>query len=212
MELSEHVPERRNLTVISLAFIAYYFGGGELVGDKLHLGVVSAEFSNAKFLAIMAWIIFGWTIWRFWVVTRNQLIVSLNRELKDEFFFNKYLAIAEELISKSDDSNTAPQKISVTGVRVARFMINIDVSLSLKHGAGFHVSNLGEQHKLLHYDCYITRGTSALTISFRSPLWFKYSLPTLIRLVTCYPTTASIFAPYTLAGLALLGGLLSLIN
>ena len=58
-------PERRNLIVTSLGFIAFSFAGGDLNDGVVQLGVINAKFNHPDFLIVLVWIIFAWFIYRY---------------------------------------------------------------------------------------------------------------------------------------------------
>lgn len=64
-------PETRNLSIISMAFIVYYLGGGSFPKDQLSLQVISIEFEKPLILAIIAWIMLFWFLYRYWVTHKG---------------------------------------------------------------------------------------------------------------------------------------------
>jgi hypothetical protein len=75
MAIQDTDPERRNLTVTSVAFIAYYYAGGEVLSNEVRIQVVNVAFSNPMVLAVMAWILLLWFALRYWQ-TRNSRFVD----------------------------------------------------------------------------------------------------------------------------------------
>ncbi len=83
MAIQDSDPERRNLMVTSLAFIAYFFGGGSVTQSTIKLPIVNIEFSNATFLAAMAWAVFAWFIYRYWLAHHGKFLPVFKDELYD---------------------------------------------------------------------------------------------------------------------------------
>jgi len=71
MVVQDSNPERRNLVVTSIAFIAYFFAGGSFPETSVRLQVINAEFSDPWVLSIIAWTIYIWFIYRYWVTHRG---------------------------------------------------------------------------------------------------------------------------------------------
>jgi hypothetical protein len=79
--VNDSSPERRNLLITSLAFIAFYGGGAEISSNELRLVLVDASFSRSYFLAIMVWIAIGWFALRFWQKSDGEITKNLRGEL-----------------------------------------------------------------------------------------------------------------------------------
>ena len=65
MPYADSSPERRNLTIISLAAIIYYVGGGFFDCD-IQLPMLSLHFSNLLYLVIMYWLAFAWFLYAYY--------------------------------------------------------------------------------------------------------------------------------------------------
>ncbi|WP_137885363.1 hypothetical protein [Pseudomonas sp. 2FE] len=66
MAIEDSDPERRNLTVMSAAFIIYYLAGGSFKNNEITLEVVNINFSRPTVLAVIAWLMLFWFIYRYW--------------------------------------------------------------------------------------------------------------------------------------------------
>jgi hypothetical protein len=85
---------RRNLVVISLAFIAYFIAGGSFTDTTVRLQVISAEFSKPIVLGIIAWAIFIWFLYRYQLFHKRKFRTEFNNEFKkwkNKPYFEKYL-------------------------------------------------------------------------------------------------------------------------
>lgn len=106
MPLQDSIPERRNLMVTSLGFIAYYFGGGTVTDSQLKLPVVNVAFANTTILAGLAWISIFWFLLRYWQTTKGKIEKEGLPELAT-YKNRKYLI--------SNVENTIGRKLNVDG-------------------------------------------------------------------------------------------------
>jgi len=83
MPMQDSDPERRNLMVTSIAFIAYFYAGGSFPESNVRLQVINAEFSQPEILALIAWSTFCWFIYRYWVTHRGNFIASFSNEFTE---------------------------------------------------------------------------------------------------------------------------------
>lgn len=84
MAISESVPERRNLVVLSLAIILFYAAGGNFLDNTLALQVVRIEFSNRNFLRIFVWVSLVWFAYRYWLVQQGTWREGYLNELSSD--------------------------------------------------------------------------------------------------------------------------------
>ena len=82
MSIEDTNPERRNLLIASLAFIAYFYGGGQLPDNTISLQIVELIFSRPAVLAVLAWILLFWFAYRYWVVNRNKFSEGYSKEIE----------------------------------------------------------------------------------------------------------------------------------
>ena len=82
MSIEDTNPERRNLRIASLAFIAYFYGGGQLPDNTISLQIVELIFSRPAVLAVLAWILLFWFAYRYWVVNRNKFSEGYSKEIE----------------------------------------------------------------------------------------------------------------------------------
>ena len=81
MPVSDTNPERRNLILMSLAFIIFYAGGGKLAEDTMRLMFVNITFSKPYVLAYFAWAMLMWFCLRFWQKSGFKFWSSLTTEI-----------------------------------------------------------------------------------------------------------------------------------
>ncbi len=82
MPVADNNPERRNIMVSSLCFIAYYLAGGSISNSRIRLQVVNIEFERLDVLAIIAWTLLCWFALRYWQVHRGKMYNTLLSELQ----------------------------------------------------------------------------------------------------------------------------------
>lgn len=68
--IQDGVAERRNLVVMSLAIMVYYWAGGEILVDEARLLLVSVKFHNPTVLFIFVWVLFIYFIFRYRVTSK----------------------------------------------------------------------------------------------------------------------------------------------
>ena len=69
MPYSDSNPERRNLTVLSLAIIVYYLAGGQFLNGEVNLMLINAKFNNPAMLVVFVWIMLCWFAFRYFVTS-----------------------------------------------------------------------------------------------------------------------------------------------
>ncbi len=72
MSISDNNSERKNLTILSLAIILFYLGGGNVSGSGIRLQVVNVTFSNPEVLIYFVWGMLVWFCYRYWVVGQGS--------------------------------------------------------------------------------------------------------------------------------------------
>jgi len=72
MPYSDSNPERRNLTVLSLAIIVYYLAGGEFLNNEVKLVIINAKFNNPSVLIAFVWVMLCWFLFRYFVTQKKQ--------------------------------------------------------------------------------------------------------------------------------------------
>lgn len=83
MAIQDTDPERRNLIVTSLAFIAYFYAGGSFPETSIRLQVVNADFSKPEVLGNIAWAVFAWFIYRYWLTHRRSFVSHFGSEFTE---------------------------------------------------------------------------------------------------------------------------------
>lgn len=98
-------PERRNLVVSSMGFIAYYYGHGFFRENEISIQAINLHFKSPVIIGVMAWAAFFWFLLRYWQVTRGlymrQFKLELN-EFKDYGFVIAYVEKSLNMESERD--------------------------------------------------------------------------------------------------------------
>ncbi|MDO3388251.1 hypothetical protein QWI17_20560 [Gilvimarinus sp. SDUM040013] len=94
MAIQDSSPERRNLLLISLSFIVFILGGASTPTDEVRLQVISVSFSRPEVLIVIAWLLFFWFLYRYWVVNRSVFSKEFREEInrmRDKRFFRSFI-------------------------------------------------------------------------------------------------------------------------
>jgi hypothetical protein len=81
MPIQDTNSERRNLVVVSLAFIIFVAAGGKVVTPGVRLLLLDVRFENADVLVAFAWILLFWSAWRYWLTNRGGAKERFTREM-----------------------------------------------------------------------------------------------------------------------------------
>ena len=66
-------PHRRNLMMISIAFLIFFLGDGELSEEGLRLGMVGVDINSPWVVGLSAWLMLFWFAWQYWLHHPNCL-------------------------------------------------------------------------------------------------------------------------------------------
>lgn len=108
MAIQDSDPERRNLIVTSLAFIAYFYAGGSFPDTSVRLQVINANFSRPGVLGVMAWVAFIWFIYRYWQTHSGDFSSAFKKEfsrwqLKDYIINYVRRRVGQDIITDQDE-------------------------------------------------------------------------------------------------------------
>lgn len=84
MAIHDIDPERRNLTLLSLAIIVFYFAGGKLAVTPtvIRLNVINVVFERVDILILFLWLILLWFALRYWVTHRGMFIEYFRKDIE----------------------------------------------------------------------------------------------------------------------------------
>jgi len=112
MAIEDPNPERRNLVVTSLAFIAYYYGGGAFENHEVELHVISVTFKNFSFLAAMAWCGLFWFAYRYRLLNSREFRNHFRKEIS---LYHSHTSVLDYVSKKTSEPFFRPgekQKIA----------------------------------------------------------------------------------------------------
>jgi hypothetical protein len=200
MPYQESNPERRNLTVASLAFLTYFWGGGHLSSSSVKLFIVDAQFTRPGILAVMAWAMLFWFFYRYWLMHWGSYWATFHPEVNKR---SREIAYLRNLVEP--DARKAV-KSSHTFTQMEHAHLQWDKKTKW----------------IVAYSCLATlnnppdRCTPAPeTFSGHRPLlgWSDHLALSLacLRAALFEKATSSIVAPYILFGLAVISGAVSMV-
>ena len=72
MTYADNNPERRNLTILSLAIVIYYIGEGYLINPQISFTLINVGFKNKEALVVVVWVMLIWFLFRYVVTNRHS--------------------------------------------------------------------------------------------------------------------------------------------
>ncbi len=72
MTYSDSNPERRNLTILSLAIIVFYLGEGYLLNKEISFTLINVGFHKQAVLVVFVWVLLFWFLFRYTVTNRHK--------------------------------------------------------------------------------------------------------------------------------------------
>ena len=197
--LQDSNPERRNLLLMSLSFIAFFLGGGSFPKDEVRLQIITISFSRPEVLAVILWIIFIWFLYRYWVVHRYSFVDEYRIEIngfRDKGFVRKFI---EKSIGRSLAPQVAERKNSEIGLLVEWLRwrdgcLKAFVSEKTINRGEFGVIQ-GQGPK---------EGGLRETISFNGSIGWLVAVRLSLQCIIERPSFSNYIAPYIFASIAIL--------
>jgi hypothetical protein len=203
MSIQDSNAERRNLVVTSMAFIAYFYSGGELADNVVRLQIVNVKFAYPSVLGAFAWLLLLWFLYRYWLTNSGKFTSMFKAEIGAWY-------------SKDFVCNHIASRLNV--------------KLASENGEGFYVSRVWWENFTLYGECFhasnvnrdkitgkvtsYSKGTQhdeKRTIGFTG---FSGRLLTLRAISTCFitkPSFSNYAVPYLLCICAISGGAIRLV-
>ena len=138
MPVQDSNPERRNLTVLSLAFVAYYYCGGSAVSDHVSFQLVSMKFSRPELLAVLVWMSLLWFLLRYWQANRGKFegkFITELQQYKERPYLLRFIAERTGLRPREVDGFTINSvfrrdgRFLVQYVKLRKVTLNADGSI-----------------------------------------------------------------------------------
>lgn len=82
MAYQDSNPERRNLTLLSMAIILFYLGDGKIIGETIRFQVVNIQFENPEILSYFTWILLLWFALRYWQTHRHKPSLAFKDDIE----------------------------------------------------------------------------------------------------------------------------------
>lgn len=142
MAISDTNPERRNLTLTSLAFILYFVAGGEFNDSVIKIVVVNLSFSKPHILAWFAWTLLCWFALRFWqkngFMFLSSLLSDISRIKVPNSLHDYCVEKAKEQSKGKADANTTNKKIVCESFRFKHSKIHVLCNYTITNGTTTH--------------------------------------------------------------------------
>lgn len=116
MAIHDSDPERRNLIVTSLAFIAYYYAGGAFVDSNVRLQMVNVTFEKPEVLAGIAWMLLFWFFYRYWLTHKKSFRNGFSDEKYDYYKLPYVIRYAEKRLGKPLVKSDEEEGYHITGL------------------------------------------------------------------------------------------------
>ena len=105
MAIQDSDPERRNLTVASVAFIAYYYAGGQVLNNEVRIQVVNVTFAHHQVLALMAWMLLIWFALRYWQTRKQPFTGEFASEISSSYQRDYVVRFTEKKLNSKINSD-----------------------------------------------------------------------------------------------------------
>lgn len=94
MAISDQIPERRNLVVLSLFIIIFYASGAQFIDQVIRLQVINVTFEKPEVLTYFVWGGLFWFCYRYWLTQQGSWKENYRQELNSgccKFIYYNYL-------------------------------------------------------------------------------------------------------------------------
>lgn len=208
MAIQDSDPERRNLTVISLAFVAYFYAAGSFPSSEVKLHVVNATFGRPWVLGVIAWIAFFWFLYRYWLTHRDQFYSQFNSEFAEwgkKPYVRKYTEdkLGIKLVPIKAENQVGEEGWIASGAKWSGGHVSIDVAQanSISRGSdgfiqGSHRRNdhRREQVLLTGFRGWVLALRASAACAFKNRSFSEYVAPYLLATVALAgPFVSSVF-------------------
>ncbi|NOI00904.1 hypothetical protein F0241_07245 [Vibrio kanaloae] len=94
MAIQDSNAERRNLIMISMSLIVFFYSGGTFTDETIRLQVVNVHFSRPLVLVVIVWAVFFWSLYRYWLIHNGEFsskFMAEIRQMKHDKVIMKYI-------------------------------------------------------------------------------------------------------------------------
>ncbi|EPE6127649.1 hypothetical protein HYO25_22160 [Vibrio parahaemolyticus] len=197
MAIQDSNAERRNLIMISMSLIVFFYSGGTFTDETIRLQVVNVHFSRPLVLAIIVWTVFFWSLYRYWLIHNGEFsskFMAEIRQMRNDNVIVKYIGKKQGIKFieyPQSDGYVIDTIVFENGVLVPEVAMARNVSWSNDRSLQSYSFD-----KNLDFDRF-TRFNSARGLSAQTLL--------LIKCAFSKKSFSEYLAPYLLALLAILG-------
>ena len=142
MAINDTSPERRNLILMSLAFIVFYAGDGSFNDGIVKFMLINVTFSKPYVLAYFSWLILFWFCLRYWQKSGFKFWQNLTSEITSSKISPSLTAFAKqkarEQLKGSAITDNESNKIEVQGWSFDKFYLIILCNFKTKTNVGVH--------------------------------------------------------------------------
>jgi hypothetical protein len=203
MAIQDSDPERRNLMVISMAFIVYFYAGGSFPENEVRLQVINVSFSNPKVLVIIGWGLLFWFFYRYWQKHSSSFTDGFNSEIYRYYhkgYFSKYVSkkLGKPIMKDEDEGYHIDGMIREDGKFGIRYCYASNVGRDEKTGEVSSWSSRKEDDRgEIYLDDFIghcLRFRAYIECCFRHPSFASYVVPYIVFFIAlCGPAYAYVF-------------------
>lgn len=196
MAVQDSDPERRNLMVVSMAFIVYFYAGGNFPESEVRLQVINANFSNPQVLGIIAWVLLFWFLYRYWQKHSGSFSEGFKSEIHSCYtreYFSKYVSkkTGYSIIKDEDEG------FHIHGMKREDGIIGIQYC---------YVSNVRRDEKTGGISSWSNQKDAARGVVYLDDAWGRIlNIRVNIECCVLHPSFANYVVPYIVFSLALLG-------
>ena len=170
MPVQDSDPERRNLMVTSLGFIAYYLAGGHVVENKIRIQVINISFDYPIVLAVMAWLMLLWFALRYWQTHRNEAL----KHIKSSMILPPLGKVVKNYVVKYRKTKNL-NNIDVSVIRIEIESDQFIIKYKYSEGNGSGRDSLVIDNKTL--DGFIVLAKQFILSSIKRPEFSGYAMP-----------------------------------
>lgn len=207
MEIQDSLPERRNLIIISLAFIIYFYAGGQFTGEEIKLVVINAKFTKPLVLQIIVWLGFFYCIWRYWLVTRGEFLKSYAVDTNGFLYLDTQLKYIQDRCPVKIVTG-ASYDYSLNFLGFKGCLIEADIVYNRSYSANIALSTIQDTN-LRKIEFYIRKHGEPprYKVRFNDISGIAISLVTFFKVATTRPSVTLFLMPYLLVTIAIGGAL-----
>lgn len=186
MPITDSVPERRNLVLLSLSIIVFYLAGGQLSDQVIRLQIVNVTFANPAVLAWGVWVLLFWFCYRYWLVLQDSWRADYIRELthpSNDFIYYNYLVKKFELGNDFTSSPLPGKNKHAVSIRSDNNKLFFEHQFQHVNQAGSYTGTKSKQKPVSSFGDQWRIFLCRMYIFFRKPTLSTYFTPYILFLI-----------------------------